>query len=202
MSKFLKVLLFISSASLFTVLIIICLTINETMVEVSYAKELANDNKDAVMEVTETDFNMPITKQCVGIVVSEEPEGDAQEEEQIVAEEDVQQYFEYCDDYYYEDSGGVLNPFIGTVNYNGYKETYYSQRVLPGYGLNIPGRHVDENGLIRDEDGYIALAMYYNEELGIDHFGEIHETSLGVGKVYDSGCDDGIIDVYTDWPSY
>lgn len=85
-------------------------------------------------------------------------------------------------------SGGVyLNP------YTGYKETWYSQKVLPGNGLSIPGRHVDAEGFICDGDGYICIA---SSELPK---GTIVPISRGVGKVYDSGCAKGVIDVYVNW---
>lgn len=96
-------------------------------------------------------------------------------------------------DYSYSESGGVLTPSKGVVFYNGHRETYYSQKVLPGGGLNIPGRHVAEDGTIRDADGYICVA---SSDLP---WGTIVETSLGTGKVYDCGCASGTIDVYTDW---
>lgn len=95
--------------------------------------------------------------------------------------------------YIYGDSGGVLTPSKGVVYYNGHRETYYSQKVLPGGGLNIPGRHVAEDGTIRDADGYICVA---SSDLP---WGSVVETSLGTGKVYDCGCASGTIDVYTDW---
>lgn len=80
------------------------------------------------------------------------------------------------------------------VNYfNGHKETYYSQKVLPGGGLKIPGRHVASDGTIRDENNYICVASSDYKK------GTIVETSLGTGKVYDSGCASGTIDIYTDW---
>lgn len=80
------------------------------------------------------------------------------------------------------------------VNYfNGYRETWYSQRVLPGGGLNIPGRYVDNYGLIRDKDGYICVA---SSDLSK---GTVVKTSLGTGKVYDCGCASGTIDIYTNW---
>lgn len=53
---------------------------------------------------------------------------------------------------------GVLTKSKGVNYYNGHRETWYSQRVLPGNGLNIPGRHVAEDGTIRDENNYIAVA--------------------------------------------
>ena len=96
---------------------------------------------------------------------------------------------------YYPSSGGALNPYVGVVYYNGHKETYYSQRVLPGDGLDIPGRHVAGDGTIRDGEGYICVAA----DPSYLPYGSLVETSLGAGKVYDSGCDYGTIDIYTDW---
>lgn len=81
----------------------------------------------------------------------------------------------------------------GVVYYNGHRETWYSQKVLPGGGLKIPGRHVDSRGLVCDGDGYICVA---SSDLAK---GTIVETSLGTGKVYDSGCASGTIDIYTNW---
>lgn len=89
-------------------------------------------------------------------------------------------------------SGG-LTPSKGRSWYNGHTETYYSQKVLPGGGLAIPGRHIASDGTIRDADGYIVLAS--------DDYprGTVVETSLGAGKVYDTGSGSGNIDLYTDW---
>lgn len=89
-------------------------------------------------------------------------------------------------------SGG-LTPSKGRIWYNGHTETYYSQKVLPGGGLAIPGRHIASDGTIRDADGYIVLAS--------DDYprGTVVETSLGAGKVYGTGSGSGNIDLYTDW---
>ena len=89
-------------------------------------------------------------------------------------------------------SGG-LTPSKGRIWYNGHTETYYSQKVLPGGGLAIPGRHIASDGTIRDADGYMVLAS--------DDYprGTVVETSLGAGKVYDTGSGSGNIDLYTDW---
>lgn len=88
---------------------------------------------------------------------------------------------------------GQLTASKGVVYYNGHRETYYSQNVLPGGGLNIPGRHVAEDGTVRDADNYICVA---SSDLAK---GTVVETSLGTGKVYDSGCASGTIDIYTNW---
>lgn len=94
---------------------------------------------------------------------------------------------------YYGDGSGVLTMEGGVNYYNGRRETWYSQRVLPGGGLDIPGRHVAEDGTIRDEDGLICVAASDLE------YGTLVETSLGLGKVYDCGCPEGTTDIYVDW---
>ena len=90
-------------------------------------------------------------------------------------------------------SSGVLTKSKGVNYFNGHKETWYSQKVLPGGGLRIPGRHVNSQGLVCDENGYICVASSDYSK------GTIVETSLGTGKVYDCGCASGIIDIYTNW---
>lgn len=90
-------------------------------------------------------------------------------------------------------SGEQLTASKGVVYYNGHRETYYSQNVLPGTGLDIPGRHVAEDGTVRDADNYICVA---SSDLAK---GSIVETSLGTAKVYDSGCASGTVDIYTNW---
>lgn len=89
-------------------------------------------------------------------------------------------------------SGG-LTPEKGRIEFNGHTETYYSQKVLPGGGLDIPGRHVASDGTIRDANNYIVVAS--------DDYpkGTVIQTSLGPGKVYDTGSGSGNIDLYTDW---
>ena len=81
----------------------------------------------------------------------------------------------------------------GRVNYNGHTETWYSQKVLKGGGLNIPGRYVDSNGLVRDGDGYIVVATNLVEK------GKTIETSLGTGKRYDTCAGNNNVDIYTNW---
>lgn len=82
----------------------------------------------------------------------------------------------------------------GVVRWNGYKFTYYSQSVLPGNGLNIPGRHVNEEGYVADKDGYIVLASNPNISKGT-----VITTPFGSkGKVYDrcASCSLDWYDVY------
>lgn len=83
---------------------------------------------------------------------------------------------------------------LGRVQYGEYTYTWYSQRVLPGGGLNIPERHLNEYGLVVDKDEYVVLAS--------DDFfkGAILNTPIGIkGKVYDAGSGVGNLDIYCDW---
>ena len=82
---------------------------------------------------------------------------------------------------------------LGRVQYGEYTYTWYSQRVLPGGDLNIPGRHLNEHGLVADENEYVVLAS--------DDFfkGAVLNTPIGIkGKVYDAGSGVGNLDIYCD----
>lgn len=78
----------------------------------------------------------------------------------------------------------------GIVYHNGNKFSYYSQSVLPGGGLNIPGRHVD-GGFVRDGNGYICVA---NDA----PIGTVVSTPWGDAKVYDRGTSGNHYDVYVE----
>lgn len=95
----------------------------------------------------------------------------------------------------YTNSSDRLTKSRGALYYNGHKETYYSEKVLPGSGLAIPGRHVADDGTIRDEDGYICVAADWSYMPK----GSVLVTSLGPAKVYDTGCSYGTIDIYVNW---
>lgn len=95
----------------------------------------------------------------------------------------------------YTTSGSRLTRSKGAQYFNGHKETYYSQRVLPGNSLAIPGRHVADDGTVRDGDGFICVAA----DPGFMPKGSILITSLGPAKVYDCGCAYGTIDIYVNW---
>lgn len=80
--------------------------------------------------------------------------------------------------------------FSGVINWGGYHFTYYSQSVLPGGGLSIPGRHINAMGYVADGDGYIVLAN--NAPIGT-----VINTPFGApGKVYDRGTYGNHFDVY------
>lgn len=83
----------------------------------------------------------------------------------------------------------------GIVEYGEYRYTWYSERVLPGGGLDIPNRHIDADGFVVDGDDYICLASDRYEK------GTVVYTPFGKdGKVYDCGPGaDDILDVYVNW---
>ena len=75
-----------------------------------------------------------------------------------------------------------------------HKETYYSMRVLPWEDLDIPWRHVAEDGTIRDKDWYICVAANYIPKWSLVM------TTLWPGKVYDTwGMRGKWVDIYTFW---
>lgn len=143
-----------------------------------------NDVEEAtkVEELPETSATEEIKENVDNINVSEEAEG-------VTTRQAAQ---EECAS---EVSDDPLTASKGVVNFNGHRETYYSQNVLPGEGLNIPGRHVADDGTVRDGDGYIVVAAH---EAYLPR-GAVVQTSRGPGKVYDSGCAYGTIDLYTNW---
>lgn len=80
--------------------------------------------------------------------------------------------------------------FTGRLNWGGYQYTYYSQQVLEGGALQIPGRHVNADGYVVDGDGYIVLANDAPK-------GTVFPTPFGApGKVYDRGTTGNHLDVY------
>ena len=127
-------------------------------------------------------------------------------------EESEEEYIEYYEDessyenivnndeeYNYNNSTEALYTPVdfqnmGIINWGSWSWTFYSQRVLPGDGLIIPGRYVDYNGYVCDENDYICLASSSLDK------GTVVDTPFGkMGKVYDCGCPTYILDVYVDW---
>ena len=84
---------------------------------------------------------------------------------------------------------------LGIISWGAYRYTWYSELDMPGEGLIIDGRHVDENNFVCDIDNYICVASD-----SLDR-GTIVDTPFGKqGKVYDCGCGyDDIIDCYVSW---
>ncbi len=82
----------------------------------------------------------------------------------------------------------------GVIWWDGWKWTWYSEKVLSGGGLDIPGRHNDDNGYVCDENDYICLSSSVLSK------GTVIDTPFGKqGRVYDTGCPSNVIDVYVGW---
>lgn len=88
-----------------------------------------------------------------------------------------------------------LTRLNGSIDVYGHHETWYSTSEPGGKATAkpIPGKHVADDGTIRDEAGYICVASS-----DLPFFSTVM-TSVGPGKVYDCGCRHGIVDVYTTW---
>lgn len=83
---------------------------------------------------------------------------------------------------------------MGVIRWNGWRWTWYSEKVLPGGGLDIPGRHRDIDGYVCDENDYICLSSSSLKR------GAVIDTPFGKqGKVYDTGCASDVVDVYVSW---
>lgn len=142
---------------------------------------------------------------------SYETEDETSEVEYYYEEEDYEEYATednydetYDDEYIVEDTvfqsdyDALYTPAdfqnMGIINWGGWCWTFYSQQAMPGEGLIIPGRHVDYNGYVCDENDYICLASSSLDK------GTVVDTPFGkMGKVYDCGCLSYILDVYVDW---
>lgn len=138
---------------------------------------------------------MPEPEPVLEQISEPEPEPEEVVEELIDQLPTAYGYILQYDKPYNVETNVILNSYIGVVYFNGHKEAYYSQNVLPGGGLRIPGRHVAEDGTVRDEEGYICVAADWNYL----PYGATVLTSLGPARVYDTGCDYGVIDIYVNW---
>ena len=79
----------------------------------------------------------------------------------------------------------------GVIYQNGVRYTYYSSNVL--YHYRTPEWNAGSDGIYRDSAGYIVVASSDHSQ------GSVVSTPFGAGKVYDSGCASGTIDIYTNF---
>ena len=121
---------------------------------------------------------------------------EAEQAEQQAWEEQQAAYYEPT--YYAPTYSGVsgdpdgLNSFVGIIDgVNGTRETAYSSSVL--YHYRTSEWTPDEYGFYRTDDGYYVVASNDYPE------GTVIETTRGEAMVLDGGCDNGIVDFYTNW---
>lgn len=151
----------------------------ESSIEISYDEEEIEESEEEI-----NDFSM--------ITASEEITAYAAAPE--VIEEEISYEEVYDDDSYFTCYTSDEFYDMGIIEWGEWSWTYYSEVYMPGEDLPIPGRWTDENGYVCDENNYICLASSSLPK------GTIIDTPFGkMGKVYDCGCLDYIIDVYVSW---
>lgn len=159
---------------------------------------IAEIDKETETQIKPTETEKAKVETETVILTTEAPETEIETTELYIEEEieyvETEAIAEEEVSYSYGDYAPSDLQYMGVLNWGGWRWTYYSQRVLPGGGLNIPGRYVDENGFVCDGNGYICLA---SGSLG---WGTVVDTPFGKpGCVYDSGCAADTLDVYCDW---
>lgn len=116
------------------------------------------------------------------------------EAERIAAEEAVaQETYEYYEPVYYGSSNngdGFMQQGVRD-GVNGTTETWYSSNAA--YHYQTSEWSADENGYYRDNEGYYVVASEDHAE------GEVIDTSVGKAKVYDGGCESGVVDFYVNF---
>lgn len=169
-----------------------------TEMETTTEESIESTTETTKIEVTETETEMETTVENETVTESEVVETENESNTVTFGNKAVE--LRYSDRYTkYTDGTTIcsspLTAPMGVKHFNGHRETWYSQKVLPGGGLKIPGRHVADDGTVRDGEGYIVVAS----DLSYLSRGSVVLTSLGPGKVYDTGCAYGTIDIYVNW---
>lgn len=85
---------------------------------------------------------------------------------------------------------GHLTRENGSIQCFGHRETWYNASETV---KEIPGRHVAEDGTVRDKNGYICTAATDRPLYSVVM------TSVGPGKVYDVGCSWDTVKINTEW---
>ena len=138
-------------------------------------EEISSTNTEETASEVETDKDVEVTETTESEVTEVEDD-----------EEDDEYFCVYSPSYFKR---------AGRIWWGDWSWTWYSERVLPGYGLRIPGRYTDDLGYVRDENGYLCLASDVLSK------GTVIDTPFGSpGKVYDCGCGNNYtVDVYVGW---
>ncbi len=177
-------------------------TVNEQIqVCLDFSEEFVAPSEMIVEQKAKVAQAARLSEQIREEAAEDEDDWDEEEEDEEEAEDDWdEEVVEHVDSdwdisYHYDEwySADELR-FLGVIYAGDFRWTWYSQNVLPGGGLQIPGRHVDENGYICDENDRICLASSDLE------WGTIVTTPFGKeGCIYDCGCASGTLDVYVDF---
>lgn len=177
-------------------------TVNEQIqVCLDFSEEFVAPSEMIVEQKAKVAQAARLSEQIREEAAEDEDDWDEEEEDEEEAEDDWDEEVvehvgsDWDISYHYDEwySADELR-FLGVIYAGDFRWTWYSQNVLPGGGLQIPGRHVDENGYICDENDRICLASSDLE------WGTIVTTPFGKeGCIYDCGCASGTLDVYVDF---
>ena len=151
--------------------------------EIAAELEIQAAEDEAAEAETETDLAEDEVVETT-TEIEESSEDLSEDSEQVNTEQETTY------DYYVSPSEFMVQ---GVIYADGIEYTWYSENVLPGGGLDIPGRYVNEGGYVCDENGYICVASCDFE------YGTVLETPVGMAKVYDICPVSGIVDVYVSW---
>ena len=89
-----------------------------------------------------------------------------------------------------------LSKNVKRIKFKNHYETWHSEKTDPKANLNIPGRHVDENGVIRDKNNLVVIAVTRD----LIAKGTKINTSLGMGKRYDTlPKQTNTVSIFTNW---
>lgn len=114
----------------------------------------------------------------------------ARAEAEAIAAQEAASY-SYSDNSGGSYSGGNSFESQGVVYSGGTRYTYYSSNVL--YHYRTGEWNAGNDGFYRDDNGYLVVASSDHSQ------GSVVNTPWGPGKVYDSGCASGTIDMYTNF---
>lgn len=158
-----------------------------------------SDNEDNIAQIRLTNAQIKEEKR----IAAEKAEAERLEKERIAREEEERLAREeeerkqqealaaQTQQVSYSQPNGILTKSGGVNYYNGSKETWYSSRQL--YHRNTSQWTLGSDGVYRDSDGYVVVARSDMAQ------GSTIDTSLGKGRVHDSGCAAGVTDIYTAW---
>lgn len=147
---------------------------------------LSEDNKAIVNNLDFSNFKyISLLNETVDQFTSIRDEAQAAKEQEL----ERQQQQTAQQQSYSGDSGNFKSQ--GVIYQNGIRYTYYSSNVL--YHYRTPEWNAGSDGIYRDSAGYIIVASSDHSQ------GSVVSTPFGAGKVYDSGCASGTIDIYTNF---
>ena len=122
--------------------------------------------------------------------LEEKKAAEQQAQEEVYYEEYYEPYYGGYDYSYSSNGDGFMQAGVRD-GVNGTTETWYSSN--SAYHYRTGEWTADENGYYRDSDGYYVVASEDHAE------GEVIETSVGQARVYDGGCESGVVDFYVNF---